>query len=302
MKPCLAEDANLDKLIFPLYVSPKLDGVRCLHKDNYPVMRSLRLIPNYYIRNMLTSSKLDGLDGELIVGNETDELVFNITTSAVSTAEGEPNFRYFIFDYWNDIDSKRPFCERYENLKQRYLTLKEEFPFIEIIEHKLIHNLQELEAFEEDCLNKGYEGIIIRSVNGFYKYGRSSIKEGLFLRLKRFKDSEAEIIGFEELHRNGNEAKLDLLGYTERSTKKENLIPGNTLGSLIVRDVKTGIVFNIGSGLNDETRKLFWANRDSLTGKIIKYKYFPIGRKKKPRFPIYIGLRSKLDMDIYVSK
>ena len=37
-------------------------------------------------------------------------------------------------------------------------------------------------------------------------------------------------------------------------------------------------------------------NRDTLPGQLIKYKYQPAGAKDSPRFPVYIGLRSPIDM------
>ena len=51
------------------------------------------------------------------------------------------------------------------------------------------------------------------------------------------------------------------------------------------------VEFGIGSGFNDEDRKDVWK-----PGDIVKYKYFPLGSKDAPRFPVYLGRRSKLDM------
>ena len=45
-------------------------------------------------------------------------------------------------------------------------------------------------------LNAGYEGLMLRDPNGIYKFGRSSVKENILLKVKEFMDDEAEIIAF----------------------------------------------------------------------------------------------------------
>ena len=68
------------------------------------------------------------------------------------------------------------------------------------------------------------------------------------------------------------------------------------LGSLKVIDVKTGLLFNIGSGFTANQRKELWKNKDKLLGKIVKYKYFDVSILNAPRFPIFLGFRDKEDM------
>ena len=113
---------------------------------------------------------------------------------------------------------------------------------------------------------------------------------------------------------NGNEATINKLGHTERSSHQANLVPLNTMGALIVRDLKTGVEFNIGTGF-DDTDRVWWWNHPmilrssaikmndggirynvTLPDVIVKYKYFAQGSKDKPRFPTYLGLRDEGDM------
>ena len=51
MKPMLLERKNPDiyKLDYPFYVSPKLDGIRCVITADGPKTRTLKPIPNKYI-------------------------------------------------------------------------------------------------------------------------------------------------------------------------------------------------------------------------------------------------------------
>ena len=112
--------------------------------------------------------------------------------------------------------------------------------------------------------------------------------------MKRMKSDEAEIIGFTERQHNGNEPTINELGRTKRSSHKENLTGRNDLGALIVRF--GDIEFNIGTGFTDDERNEIWANRDKYLGKIVKFKYFPIGMKDAPRHPVYEGVRDERDM------
>jgi DNA ligase-1 len=138
---------------------------------------------------------------------------------------------------------------------------------------------------------------MIRSFTGAYKHGRSTVKEGLIGKIKKFAQSEAVIIGFEERMHNANEAKTDALGHTERSSHKENLIGRGDLGSIVVRLLSNpAVTFSIGSGFNDAERQHIWDNKESYLKKIVTFKYFDIGGYDAPRFPIYIGIRDKADM------
>src|SRR5690606_27777905 len=113
--------------------------------------------------------------------------------------------------------------------------------------------------------------------------GRSTAREGHLLKLKRFTDGEAVVIGFEELMHNANEATKDELGYTKRSTHADGKVPMGTLGALKVRDLTTGIEFSIGTGYTAAQRRKLWDARDTLVGKVVKYKHFEGGVKDAPR-------------------
>jgi DNA ligase-1 len=95
---------------------------------------------------------------------------------------------------------------------------------------------------------------------------------------------------------NTNKKRTNNLGHTERSTHAEGMVGLDTLGALTVKDIKTGVTFNVGSGFNAAQRAAIWAEQSSFVGKVIKYKHFPIGVKDKPRFPTFLGFRNKDDM------
>jgi DNA ligase-1 len=156
--------------------------------------------------------------------------------------------------------------------------------------------MDEILQAEEEALNQGFEGVMLRDPNGKYKFGRSTTAEAALVKLKRFNQSEAVIIGFEEQMHNANEAKVDNLGHTERSSHKANMVPTGMLGAMVVRDLNTNIEFNVGTGFTAADRQEYWTKRESLVGKVVSYKFLAIGVKDKPRHPVFLGFRNKEDL------
>ena len=295
MKPMLAaatDGANLD---YPVLASPKLDGIRCLIVDGVAVSRSLKPIPNEHIQRLYGHEMYNGLDGELIVGDMTAPDVFNKTTSGVMSRDGNPDVTFYIFD---DLSNPiLPFKERLVSAVSRITQSKGKYhQYFAPVGHVIVEDHEKLDESENNVLRMGFEGLMIRDPDGEYKFGRSTLKQGWLLKLKRFEDSEAEIIGYEQLMHNTNEAKKNELGYQERSSKKEGKEGKLMIGAIKVRDLKTGVEFDIGTGFDRKQRRKFWRGREFLFGKIVKYKYQAAGMKDKPRFPVFLGFRDKRDM------
>ena len=122
------------------------------------------------------------------------------------------------------------------------------------------------------------------------------MNQGLLLKVKGFVANEAEIIGFEEQMMNCNEPTRNEPGRTKRSTAKADRVGKDTLGALKIRDLKTGLEFRVGTGMDDEMRNHLWNCQRQYTGKIIACKYFPVGVKDLPRHPVFKGYRHKEDM------
>lgn len=290
--PLLAGKVDLKKLKYPCVISPKLDGIRAINLGAGLMSRKLKPIPNRHVQKLFGDPLFRYLDGELICGDPTDPECYNKTNSAVMSKDGEPDVSYYVFDFLEDM--KAPFHQRFDTLADVMYDIGCEN--LVLLGHVVVQNEEELLHKESEWLELGYEGVMIRSREGIYKQGRSTTNEGILLKLKRFEDGEAEIIGFEELMHNENEATLDELGHTKRSSHQDGKVPANTLGALIVRDLESGVEFNIGTGFDAATRKMIWDNRETLKGKIVKYKSFRIGVKDKPRFPVFLGFRDPIDM------
>lgn len=289
MKPMLAAKTDGKKLDYPLYASPKLDGVRALVIGGRVYSRSLKRIPNRYVQATLGRPVFNGWDGELVVGTPFAHDVYRKTTSGVMSEDGEPDFKFFAFDRY---DLKLPYYRRYQNLKQN----QRDVPWCCVLNHFLLDDEKHLLQYEQDRLFDGFEGIMLRHPEGPYKFGRATAKEGWLMKLKRFEDSEAKILEIVELMHNNNPAKTNKLGNVERSGHKANKQAGNIMGALKVRDLKTGVEFEIGTGFDWELRARVWRDYKAYIGKIVKYKFFAGGVKDKPRFPVFLGWRSPIDM------
>lgn len=306
-EPMLAERKlpDLDKLEYPVYGSPKLDGIRNVVIGGQALSRSLKQIQNNYIYNLMSRPEFSGLDGELIVGSPVDPNVYDITNSAVMSRAGEPDFKFYAFDDFTN--PHHDYCDRLLALRMRCAELLSEDFAQHIVLHEavLLHSKEEVLAYENEQLELGYEGIILRHPKRRYKYGRSTMKEMGMLKLKRFLDEEFEIVGYEELMHNSNKAEVNELGRTKRSKAQEGMVPMNTLGALVCKVYNgqsftedRGLTFKAapGKGINAERNKELWEIRDTLLGQLAKVRFFPIGVKDKPRMGKFVGTRSKDDM------
>jgi DNA ligase-1 len=287
-KPMLAGAADLEKLRFPLFASPKLDGVRAIVRDGVVYSRSLKPIPNQHVQERYRH--LEYCDGELIVGSPMAHDVYRKTVSVVmSHDEPADDVTFHVFDH-----IKYPHYAWYERRECAMADLESDTSGAEFVEHFDAASLDELLRIEQAALEMGFEGVMIRACTGQYKYGRSTTKEGALLKLKRFVDAEFEVIGFEERMHNGNEAQTNELGRTKRSSHKENKTGRGDLGALIVRSAE-GVVFNVGTGFDDAERARVWEKQSDYLGKLAKVKYFPVGVKDAPRHPVFLGWRSEID-------
>lgn len=290
-KPLLAETLeDTSKVPFPVLISAKLDGIRAVVKDGIVYSRSMKPIRNRHVQNLFGRPEYNGLDGELIVGQPNAKDVYLKTNSGVMSADGQPDVSFFVFDRWDMPEAD--YWYRYEH---GVVGIADSDPKLCRVWQWEVSNEEELLRAESWFLEQGYEGAMVRRADALYKYGRSTAKEFILMKLKRFTDAEYKVVGFEERMKNNNEVTKNELGYAERSTHKENLEGRGDLGALVLES-EGGLVFNCGTGFDDATRAHIWSNRDSYLGKYAKVKSFLIGVKDLPRFPVFLGFRDPIDM------
>lgn len=291
------DESTAYRLRFPMYESLKLDGIRCVIRRAVSgkviaYSKTFKPIRSKFVQDNFAKEEYLGLDGELILGNPADPLVCNKTYSAVMTSGCNQPVDFYVFDQFTF--GQDPFEKRLQYIQDAQSKLP--FPRLYVIEQKLARSWEEVLADEQEALSKGFEGLILRTPLGPYKFGRSTLIEQYLLKLKRVAEADAQIIGFTELMINQNAPILDAMGYQKRSSSKEGKIPGNTLGTLILRDLETDIEFEVGSGWDDAFGLEVWNNKEKYLNGFCTYKHFPIGRVNKPRQPIFKCLRDASDI------
>lgn len=284
-RPLLSGKApkDLSQLRYPLLASPKLDGIRAIRIGGRLVSRTLKDIPNDFVRDWCCSNLCEGLDGELLLPNMTEP--FEAVSSAIMSKAGEPDFVFAVFDK----------VERQERFANRFSVLQDHVPPTKhsvVVPHDLIGNAAELDAFCSSCLEHGFEGTMVRSLDGRYKFGRSTEKEGVLLKIKHFDDDEAVVIGKVEEMLNTNEKQQNELGLSKRSSAKAGKVGKGRLGALVCR-FEDGTEFECGAGFTEQQRIDLWAA--DLEGVLVTVRHQPPpgGRPKgkKPRIPIFKGIR-----------
>jgi DNA ligase-1 len=308
MKAAVVHD--IDQLEYPLWGQPKLDGIRCLKIEGQLLSASFKPIPNEYINEVLTSMVPNGFDGELVLAGNRP---FNEVSSAVMSKKGEPDFEYHVFDYVIN-NTRLEFWRRREDLKYWFknpcfgggvVPTKGELrlvrDYVKQVKSKSLLNAVDLRTYEQQMLAEGHEGIMLRCPVGPYKSGVSTLKQQYLLKLKRFQDAEAVVVGFEEQCTNTNAMVRDELGRAKRSTAKAGRFGTGLLGALVVEDRSSlwrNERFRVGGGFTDAQRREIWEDRDSFMGRLVKYKYQDHGTKDAPRHPTFIGWRHIWDTTI----
>lgn len=291
IKPLLSCEVPFDKIKFPIYVSTKFDGIRALVIDGVVYSRSLKPIRNKHVQKLFGKHEYNGFDGELIVGDIYAKDVFQKTTSGVMSTDGFPDVKFHVFDLWNLPDTD---YESRQRILQDLLLQDETMSNVVYTMIHKCHTVEGLDFFLKHEEKVGGEGLIGRNPKGTYKYGRSTPKEQLSIKFKFFEQDEFEVVGFTERMHNTNEQKRDELGYAERSSSKEGMIPMNTLGSLVLKYNDT--TFACGTGFDDTLRKEIWDNKTEYLGKLASIRYMSVGSKDLPRVPSFQGFRDKEDM------
>jgi DNA ligase 1 len=300
-KPMLApNEIPTDALLstrLPLLASYKLDGIRCTIQNGRLLSRTLKDIPNELLQERFCGLP-EGIDGELVQGIKQDNETFKRSHSIVMSSK-PLNFygdtvRLHVFDKFHPTDE---FVERLHEAHKPGVT---NHGFVVPVMHTVIRAMSELAVFEEHALSEGYEGVMLRSLDGPYKQGRATLNQGWLMKLKRYVDAEAKILSCYEEMENQNEEFTNELGRTARSSAKDGKVGKNQLGGFNVIGVNgqyKGVEFRVSSSsIPHDERKELWEGRALLEAKLLTYKYFPIGSDEKPRAPVFKGLRNVEDV------
>lgn len=297
------------RLVFPVIATPKLDGIRCVTRDVprprgfkcEAFTRSLKPMPNAHVATQIGINCPPGLDGELMTyasdlfDTERKLRNFNDIQSDLMTFGGAPDFKYHIFDYHVEHG---PMVMYKDRLQQLIRIITTSLPsWCVYVPSTEIKSLSQLLEYEAEQIANGFEGICFRDPNSPYKYGRSTLREGWLVKMKRFVTEEAVVVGFEEEMANNNPQVTGTTGYAERSSHQANLVGKGRLGALICKfDPHGDDTFKIGTGFTGDQRQNMWDARDTLIRRIVTFKHMPYGAKDLPRIPVFVGFRDVRDL------
>ena len=267
VKPMLADkwENRKDKLVYPAYVQPKLDGIRCVATaDGLYSRTGKEIIAAPHIAQQLESVFAQYpdlvLDGELYNHdlkqdfNKIVSLVRKTKPTDADIAESAGSIQYHIYDCILADNSEAPFLDRYSFLN----TQLELSGALELVDTEHCFSEQEVDEAYGEYISQGYEGGIVRT-NGQYENKRSKN----LLKRKDFEDAEFEIIRIEEGQGNWS-------GYAKR------VIFRNDNGA------------EVGAGLkgNQAFAKQVLAEADEYIGKQVTVQFFTRTPDGIPRFPI----------------
>lgn len=277
---------DLNDVKYPCYASIKYDGFRVAIKDGKTVLNSLRELDNVHARNKLTSiPELEAHDGELVMLPLNDNKCFNRCQSAFRAAKGEPEFHFVVFDRINELT----FEERWVN------HTKPDYPDWVIVDTPVkIENREQLDMYVDEVLADNHEGVCLRQGESLYVYGRATFTKQQLLRIKPMETAEGEIVDFECEYENTNEATVNALGRSKRSSAKDGKVAKDTLGKLICKTERWGLVSI--SGFSDDFADEVWQNKEKYRGELATFNFQEIGSIDQPRLAKFKGIRARADM------
>lgn len=286
IKPMLAKsiENELDKVEFPCYIQPKLDGVRALKKRTLFKSRKNTVIDTMV--HMQDDLKDCGfiLDGELyahgVSFQENMKLIKKLREDTV-------NVKFHVYD----IISDEPYSERLTKLES--LLENYDKDNIQLVPTYIAYNEEDFKKYHDLFISQGYEGAMIRhGKDGYKKNGRSSS----LLKFKEFIDRAYTLIDITPARKNKkhgvpvvkvNDKLLPLTTPKIEWYKEKGKIYSET-----VDGVECGYpTTRCGTKLSHEDREDLLTNRDKYLGKTAEIRFFEFYDSGVPRFPIFYGFR-----------
>jgi len=207
-----------DKLEFPAFIQPKLDGVRALFgfvkdkKSSKPryllkfVSRrciefpnSLKHIKDEFINSGLPKSNKVFFDGEIylhdakIKESDINGIINTKPTSSSWNTEKiaiTKRLQFHVFDYFDLNNLDLPFETRYNNLIKMFKTAKTKQ--IVLVPQQQVNSHADITKLSKFYMSKGYEGSVVR--NRGFKYNIKGPRICDALKIKESHDEEFKIV------------------------------------------------------------------------------------------------------------
>ena len=182
-KPMLATP-DRSKVKFPCYVQPKLNGIRSLSYPSGIRSRSGKVLTVPHIKKAVESLKIGAvLDGELYAHGVALQDIGSLVKNPL---EDQSKLRLWVYD----VMMPGPYSDRLAYLQSLILG----YPLI-LCPTVIVHSQEELDKVHADNKAKGFEGSIVRNINGEYE---ASFRSHDIIKYKDFIDGEYLIIGGEK--------------------------------------------------------------------------------------------------------
>lgn len=272
MLPILAHKyvgKGLKYLKLPFGASKKMDGVRCItHIDNNGNVDMISRLGNSF-NNMneirKDFKKMVGDTGYIFDGElYNHDIPFNKISGSVRKKSKVSNIDskiyYYVFDM---IDTKLTYFERVKILKE-FERKSPKSCKIRFELYEVVNDHSEVKGFLSKYVAEGYEGLMLRNLDGMYINKRSND----LLKYKLFDDSEFKIIG-------GKEGTV------------------TAAGAVVFECVtKEGKIFDVFPRGSMERRRRLFTELPNIIGKMLTVRYQGLDPVSNiPRFPIGIGVR-----------
>ena len=260
MKPMLATYYDKTRVKFPCFVQAKLDGVRgeiCLIGNEVHILsRTGKEYDVPHLRAWAESHKdLLPLDGEIYNHNE---LTFQQICSAVKCkSEWTDKLKYVVYDKpVANMTNKNRWAELLSDFDEKY-------ECVELCETAIAHNYDEVQRWHDYFVQRGYEGAIIRNMDGMYTEGRSNN----LMKLKKFDTTEFEIVDVLEAE-------------------------GQDKGTALFKLKNGEYEFHARPMGSKSLRASYLTNKEKLIGKQCTIRHFGYTDGGIiPRFPVALGIR-----------
>ena len=248
------------KIVYPCFVQPKLDGLRCLiyKAANGSIVTQSRTGGMYVTMGHITSGlspffeahPTAVLDGELY----TDKYPFEELCGMIKRKETDSDKLCAVQFHIYDVVMNAPYMDRHVFIVNHAHLFP---PAFEVVKTEEVTNVIEFKTKFTEYIQEGYEGIMLRNKKGLYVNNRSHDLQ----KYKEFEEAEFVIVGFEEAR--GRDAGSVLWVCATSSGDKFDCRP---IGSL-------------------EHRSELFRNAPNYVGKLLTVKYQELSEYGIPRFP-----------------
>jgi len=263
--PMLASDFQKfkHKLMYPVYIQPKLDGYRMIFNSqnkscNSRQGKSFDAIKRTRLYKELCAIKENiVLDGELYQHGGVFEHLGILRKKKLNEADYQKlgQIEYHVYDY---VDETKTFEQRLEILKTFFS--KNSFNHILLVETRTVSSEVEIKEQHLAFVKENYEGSIVRTGSGKY---RCKARSQDLLKFKDFIDSEYKIVDFTSEQDTASNKDLIVWICVNENGDKFNVRP---------------------KGTRDERNKLYQSGQQFI-GQQIQVKYFELTESGIPRFP-----------------